>query len=637
MVRRVINVATAVADAKALRTQALERPSSCMPEAVDAVKHSAATSVVALADAIILAGETSADSAELEAEREEEFVVALTGDILAACSQVAMPNLFRSLLTIVRDVFEHVIVKGPSAGRSDIVRIGEGIILRRAGLGLQESEDEMDDYETKLLTWFALKNSVTKMENRRHSDAGAGSGAEQATSSRRVSAPTDGVQGEYDSKPDVPAYVSDGSRVSRAVQSSFSTIDVDDTSKFSGDLTHAPAYDMFEKRYVALMNSSFSLLEEEKRVFYLSEALTGDAQRFFYEQLMPRLGRALPGLDSARPPPTTGVAPNIRTLSAAFAALEARFCTHDARNVLHQAMAALNLSRVRAETKCDLPDALRELKRRIDKLSANGPREYRNEICKIDTFVKCLAGEAWTLMPIMRCKDPNSTQTLQFYVDALVSYLHTSASIVGTTEPSQPTAQASSAPGSPFGAHRVFTADQDADSEAYALGDDISVLFGETRAQPRFKQRSAGGFRRSRSYGNFQNPSRNMQRDGYPRRNSSSGFRPSLASGSSLRKMLTDQAEGEVCFRCKKPGHRWRQCRNPKQTVLEASRAFMVQNPEDVSQLVGILAANCDDAYYCEDSAGTDEGSDSGSVIDDQNDAINDVFASFAAKSSSDF
>lgn len=428
---------------------------------------------------------------------------------------------------------------------------------------------------------------------------------------------------EIEAKLETPSYLTDGSRVSCAVQSTFLTIDADDTSKFSGDLTHSPAFDIWEQHYVGLMKDSFPKLEQAKCVLYLADALTGDAQRYYYEQLVPRLGRALPGLESARPPPVEGLGENIRILSEAILALENRFCTPDARNVLHQTMNAMTLSSVCQELKCSKSDGLRELKRRIDKLSANGPREYKNETCKIDTFTKCLARETWALMPIMRCKDPNATQTLQYYVDGLVSHLHTSASIYGVQ--------------SLAGVLYTDAAD-DPDDEfgKYFARQDADIFYGERQVQSRFKQRQGqsrqghgghGALRRSPSKGS-----------GPPRGNSS--FRQSLASGNDLRDMLTDDAKKDVCWRCRKPGHRWRDCNKPKQTILEASRIYLSSYPDEANKLISILAANCDDSYIPDESDQLDaRDADSGndSVLGDQNDAINEVFAAFSTKRSEGF
>lgn len=173
--------------------------------------------------------------------------------------------------------------------------------------------------------------------------------------------------------------MSDGSRVSRAIQGSFSTVNIDESSKFGGELAEAPAWDMWTKRYSSIMNSSFEYLPPERQVI-LSRVplrrLAGDAQRFFYVSISPRLGRSAPDLVTARAPKGTGAdvyGRNDLTLSVFYRLLDSNVCTREARNVLRQELVSLNLSGVQKESGYDRSDALRLLKRRIDRLSANGP------------------------------------------------------------------------------------------------------------------------------------------------------------------------------------------------------------------------------------------------------------------------
>lgn len=95
------------------------------------------------------------------------------------------------------------------------------------------------------------------------------------------------MQWDQEDKKYKPAYISDCSRVDNAVQAAFSTIDVDDSSKLTGDLPKAPSLDIWENRSIALMARKFPALNEDQKVQQLQGTLSGDAQSCFPKECFP--------------------------------------------------------------------------------------------------------------------------------------------------------------------------------------------------------------------------------------------------------------------------------------------------------------------------------------------------------------
>lgn len=233
--------------------------------------------------------------------------------------------------------------------------------------------------------------------------------------------------------------MTDGSRISRSVKSGFSTINVHDSSKFGRNLANFPAWHMWQKRYTTRKNSSFKEISDARQVEHIADALTVDAQRFFYEFIYPRLGQAPSDLEATRLAQNTGshhFGRGALSLSTAFRMLEERFCTRDAGSVLRQELVSLTLAKLKSEFKCSRTDALRQLKRPIGRFSANGPQEYRSETCKINVFIDCLKNERWALSRIIACKSDPANQKLQTYVDALINFVHLSENMVQTPQTS---------------------------------------------------------------------------------------------------------------------------------------------------------------------------------------------------------
>lgn len=336
------------------------------------------------------------------------------------------------------------------------------------------------------------------------------------------------------------------------------------------------------------------------------------------------------------------------TLSQAFRLLENQFCTREARNILRQELVSLTLAQVRQTENCDRADALRCLKRKIDRLSANGPHDYRSETCKIDVLIDCLKGERWALPTILRCKENENTQSLQSYIDCLLNFIHTSANLAN-----QPPSNSAS--------DQILLSEWDPEPSSYE--DDDAVYFGDTRASPRFK----GGFRRSHSQNSFgRGPNsprgyaggqRDVSRRSQPspshlgQRQLFSGATRSAdinhgslregprsarpdSRGGDLRLLLQSRTANGACPRCHKRGC-WKNCSAPRQSVTQATRAYLASHPDDAPQLATMLVANVDDAYVAEgeDTDASDVllaahgDSDSESIVQDQHDAVNEVYA----------
>ena len=174
----------------------------------------------------------------------------------------------RALLSIIKNKLKDIHVASPTSKGSHWFRAGMAIIKRGSELGIDGYNVNSNRLE-ELMEKFEMQIDINAI--------GAITSSAKETNSSESSRP----EREQATWTQQPSYVSDGSRVTRAVQAHFSSLNKDDTSKFSGDLTQFPSFDMFEKRINALMESSFPMLAPEKRVIHLAEALTEDAQRFF--------------------------------------------------------------------------------------------------------------------------------------------------------------------------------------------------------------------------------------------------------------------------------------------------------------------------------------------------------------------
>lgn len=215
--------------------------------------------------------------------------------------------------------------------------------------------------------------------------------------------------------PEEPAYTSDVSRVICAIQSHFRTINRDDSSEFSGDLSPIRAWDMLENWYIFLMKASFPELPEARHFKHLCEAVTDAHSVFFYESVRPRLEITPADLTAAQCQTTGGFRPDldasISTASAALRALEKKFCTSDTRNVLNQFPLALTIAQVHAE-KCGRVDVIRHLTWHTSRHSENGSTDYHAERGEIDAFKKSLKGERWGF-PSLVSSQNESVQTFR--------------------------------------------------------------------------------------------------------------------------------------------------------------------------------------------------------------------------------
>lgn len=353
----------------------------------------------------------------------------------------------------------------------------------------------------------------------------------------------------------------DPTRMRRAVQSHFQDGASGERAKFTGDLARAPSFDLWERRYRALVKSL--RLSESDKVSMLSEALADPALTFYYDTIAPddaRAGNSLPEAAASTP---TNMAPNMATLSGALAAIEAHFCTDAARNVLKQELEQLKLSHVEMEENVSKPVALAKLKDRIRRLSCNGPREFRSETCMISALKKCLSGEVWAVDPIINANDRASKspgdKTLEHYVQTLISYLREKETLTGGNSSGNKSSTA--VPGLTHGVAHAY--------------------YGEARVSPRQTRTS------------YRGPPRQLPRrvklpgtdTSYPRNPSG------LPSGIDLRRMLAQPSQMttgnsgtfpetrmRICWNCDKAGHLSRECPQPRRSRVDFARAMLVDH-----------------------------------------------------------
>lgn len=393
----------------------------------------------------------------------------------------------------------------------------------------------------------------------------------------------------------------DTTKFRRTVQMHFT--ESGERAKFTGDLSKGPSFDLWEKRYRSLVKSM--KLPETERVSLLSEALADPALTFFYNDICPddsRSGNSTPEAaalaDSLHTTPLN-MAFNVAKLSGALAALKNRFCTNAAQNVLKQELDQLTLSSVEQEEKVSKPAALNILKDRIRRLSCNGPPEFQSEPCMIAALRKCLAGEEWAVDPIINARDRASRSpadnTLEHYVQTLISYLREKETLSGTTK-----GASSSVP--------TF------------LSHGENVYYGDARANPRQTRVT------------YQNPNRQrtqFQRLRPPSDRMNSSASSGLPAGMDLRRMLTrapqqrqansnpataNRAHPRVCWNCDSPGHLLRDCPKPPRPRVDFARAMLV---DDVSpmEVAVYMAQEADDFFAATDSA-ADGDADVEDVID---------------------
>lgn len=567
--------------------------------------------IKATADIVIDESVNPADDTMTMEQMEEYFLSYIPFHRLTPLTNTVDSRVKSVICSYTRLKIPTMSIAARRSGGSDWERIC-GIILERMDYHeLLEEDDTVESYMTKILQSIKNKKSIA-LNNYSSSDTAP---VPQQTEER--------TQEEVPERKYEPSYISDGSRVDRAVQAAFSTVGTDDSSKFTGDLSKAPSFDIWEKRYTALMARNFPALKEDQKVEHLQDALSGDAQRFFLKEIVPRSARPHESLDELRGGMSRYAASptNISSLSLALREIEKRFCTRESKGVLYKELQRLTLSKIRKDLRTDdNAEAIRGLKREIECKSANGPKEYRSDICQTDIMVKAMRGESWALMPLLKCEESEGHTTIQQYADTLISHLHLKNSL-------QPVGRRTD--------QLTFYANDDYGDANDDGAEDGTVYFGDARHKPRINL-NRNGMRRSFSHGNLSGraPAQPI---------SSPRFNSKVPQGNELRAMLesaaiqppNDQGQaqwGSICWRCKKNGHRWRQCPQPASSILEAAKTYLAESPNQAAALVPLLAAQCDDSYHSEMSgvhhAETDD-EDNESVIMDQNDAIQDLYLAF--------
>lgn len=197
-------------------------------------------------------------------------------DRLLPLSLLYDPRLKWALSSIVAEKLPQINLPSASAGGRDWERIGKALLDRRQELHI---EPDVDDEPTFFVEEF---RGLADSQLRSAKAAAAPQPMPAEPARPEAVAEGDASAGRH-SVGYEPAYLTDGSRVARSVQGSFSTVNVDDSSKFGGILAEFPAWDMWNKRFVSLMKSSFKELTSDRQVEFLSDALTGDAQRFYHD------------------------------------------------------------------------------------------------------------------------------------------------------------------------------------------------------------------------------------------------------------------------------------------------------------------------------------------------------------------
>lgn len=149
----IVPLTKAVENAKAIikLTGNVDDSIKLMPSSSVATRERVRSMALNMADAILAACDShKSEPAETEDDKNElemEFLGQIDADALASCG--AMKDFYRikmhaACLSVVKNVFKKITVKGRSASNPDWLRLSEGLIARRADLGLCELDREMD-------------------------------------------------------------------------------------------------------------------------------------------------------------------------------------------------------------------------------------------------------------------------------------------------------------------------------------------------------------------------------------------------------------------------------------------------------------------------------------------------------------
>ena len=392
-------------------------------------------------------------------------------------------------------------------------------------------------------------------------------------------------------------------RIKRTVKSEFDGDTDTETAKFSGDLSVAPSFDLFEKRFRHVISPFSSVLSESEKVSMLGDALEGPALVYFLDNIETTSTRSGSSLDDRNlGSASQELRPSARTMSAAFKMLDDQFCSHQARLALRQKLVSLRMKQVQAELKLTKPDALRLLQRRIERLSANGPHAYCDEVHRIDALRTCLDGEAWAIDTFAACEQNPDIKTLQQYIDNLASYCQTRDMIAPAMGSDQVRPQPS------------------------------EILYGEARSSPRTPSRGR--------FGNSPYQRRSMYRGKQPmspfnNRDARSQARAAgLPRGDDLKKML----KNIICWRCGEAGHYSSKCPKPRRSFQESSAAFVSEGHGTTEEALFWLSAQFDEAVdvcHAEEeplSRADELRPEEADTEEEEIMAMDSLFASFASK-----
>lgn len=497
---------------------------------------------------------------------EQRFLSALSLEILVA-SIPATPLWGWTRDLIIRMFPDRILVEDGTGNVS--LRVGTALARRLEETNLTEVPDAGNEF----VAMHAA--TVQAASERRASFVQQPSGADATMPPPRSNASADGGTGDNGRSGDI-------NRARRTVQAHFMDKG-GERAKFTGDLSKAPSFHLWEQRLRSLLKSM--QLSEPEKVTMLSEALADPALTFYYNSICPDDSRAGNSIREAAELPDN-VAANVPTLSGALAAIRKHFCTDAARNVLKQELDQLRLSHIERDEQVTKPVALGLLKDRIVRLSSNGPPEFRSETCMISALRKCLLGEEWAVSPMINASDraasDPTSKTLEHFVQTLISYLRETETLTGSVSGSQ-----RSSPAVPM-SHGL--------AHAY---------FGDSRASPR---------RTRVTYQNSVKPKVRFEAN-----------RPTgLPNGMELRKMLTRspqipsaptqgqspaaRRQPRVCWNCDQPGHLFRDCPKPKRSRVEIARAMVVEDIPAL-EIAIFMAQEVDSLSLAHEGAGI-EGAD---------------------------
>ena len=384
------------------------------------------------------------------------------------------------------------------------------------------------------------------------------------------------------------------SRIKRTVKFEFDGGADTETAKFSGDLSVAPSFDLFERRYRHVMAKFAGVLTEREKVSFLSDALEGPALVYFLNVIDTDSTRSGSSIDDRNLGSSSqDLRPSAQSMSAAFNMLDSHFCSHQARLALRQKLVSLRLSQLVSE-RVTKPDALRLLQRKIERLSANGPPSYRDEAHRIDALRSCLDGEAWAVDTFATCEQNANVKTLQQYIDHLASYCQTKAMIAPRMTGSSPTlASIINTPDPPLG-----------------------VNFGESRSTPRPRpRRRYSGHQPMSPYNSSETRAR--------------GRAAGLPRGDELKQML----KNIVCWRCGQMGHYSSKCTQPRRTFKESAAAFVEEGHGTPEEALFWLSAQFDESVdVCHAEEQNPGSCDPDAAEEDDVNAVDEMFAAFVQK-----